>query len=336
MDFGKRRRRGFTMIELLTVVCIVGILVALLLPAVQQAREAARRLHCRNNLRQIGIALHSYQASFGAFPPGELGAIDHQGQGCEPHELPVEDNPTACTDYQSWTALCLAHLDQQPLSSRYDFDEAWSSLKNRPVVSVPLPVFQCPSVTGTERYDRHHVVGAAATDYGSISRVEKKVYTDVFGIAAPGQAARRGALGEYEANRPADISDGLSTTMMVAECAARPDAWVLGKQMSASQFMHYTDDDIVQDGGRLIAESGIGWADPDAGFHVSGVRSDGVTVYGPVFINGINVGETYSFHSGGAQVLFSDGSVTFLSEHIDSWVYISLCTRAGGEVVGDF
>lgn len=128
----------------------------------------------------------------------------------------------------------------------------------------------------------------------------------------------------------------MSNTLMLAECAARPLPYVLGRPMTDSQFSAYTDDEIVRHGTELLADDGIGWADPDAGFHVKGVKSDGVTVYGPVFVNGINSGETYSFHSGGAQTLLSDGSVQFLSADIDGWVYVSLCTRAGGEVIGEF
>jgi prepilin-type processing-associated H-X9-DG protein len=180
------------------------------------------------------------------------------------------------------------------------------------------------------------VVGAAATDYGSVNRVAKQVFTDVFGVPTPSQAARRGALAEYCANKPSCMTDGMSNTLMLAECSGRPDALVLGHRMSSSEFSAYSDDQIVMVGGRLIADDGIGWADPDVGFHVKGVQSDGVTPYGPRFVNGINTGETYSFHPGGAQVLFVDGSTHFLSQNIDGWVYVSLCTRAGGEVIGEF
>ncbi|MEQ9409694.1 MAG: DUF1559 domain-containing protein [Fuerstiella sp.] len=333
-DKALRHRRGFTIIELLVVVAIVAILIALLLPAVQGAREAARRMQCSNNLKQLGLALHQYQTAHLVFPPSELHGIGDAG--CDPFEVAVEDHPNACTDYQSWTVLCLPQLDQAALAARYDYDYEWSSLNNRPIVSTQLSVFQCPSTPNANRVDRFHVVGAAATDYGSVNRVAKRVYSDVFGIAVPSQAARQGTLGEYQANRPSGITDGMSNTLMLAECAGRPDPLVLGHQMTASQFADYSDGEVISVGGRLMSEDGIGWADPDAGFHVQGVRSDGVTAFGPIFINGINTGETYSFHSGGASTLFADGSVHFLSENVDGWVYISLCTRAGEEVVGEF
>ena len=329
-----KRRSAFTIIELLVVIAIIAILIALLLPAVQGAREAARRMQCQNNLKQLGLALHNYQSTYLVFPPSELNSVGDPG--CEPFEVVVEDNTTACTDYQSWTALCLTFLDQAPLAAAYDYESPWSSLINRAAVSTQLPVFQCPSTPNSNRVDQHHVVGAAATDYGSVNRVAKLVYTDVFGIPTPSQSARQGALAEYCANRPSFITDGMSNTMMLAECSGRPDALVMGHRMSGSEFSDYKDDEIVMLGGQLVATDGIGWADPDVGFHVKGVQADGVTPYGSRFVNGINTGETYSYHSGGAQVLFADGSTHFLSANIDGWVYVSLCTRAGGEVVGEF
>ncbi len=328
------RRPAFTMIELLVVIAIISILVALILPAVQGAREAARRMQCRNNLKQLGLALHSYQSTHGVFPPSELNS---QGSsGCDPGEIAVEDNPTACTDYESWTVLCLPFMEQSTLAARYDYESPWCSLKNRDAISTPLAIFTCPSTPGTNRIDQFHVVGAAATDYASVNRVAKGVFSDVFGVPIPSQASRQGALAEYQANRASQITDGMSNTLMLAECAARPDAFVLGGAMTDTQFLAYNDDEIVRYGSQLVADDGIGWADPDAGFHVKGVQPDGVTVYGPKFVNGINSGETYSFHSGGAQTLLSDGSVHILSENIDGWVYVSLCTRAGGEVIGEF
>jgi len=328
------RRPAFTIIELLVVIAIVAILIALILPAVQGAREAARRMQCSNNLKQLGLALHSYESTHRVFPPSELNS--YGDAGCDPGEVAVEDNPSACTDYESWTVLCLPFMEQTALTAEYDYESPWCSLKNRKAISTPLAIFNCPSTPASDRVDRFHVVGAAATDYGSVNRVDKAVFSDVFGVPIPSQSSRQGALAEYKANRAAEITDGMSNTLMLAECAARPGAYVFGRAMTDDQFQAYTDDEIVRHGSSLVAHDGIGWADPDAGFHVKGVRGDGVTVYGPVFINGINAGETYSFHSGGAQTLLSDGSVHFLSENIDAWVYVSLCTRSGGEVVGEF
>ncbi len=328
------KRCAFTIIELLVVTSVIAILMAILLPAIQHARELARRMQCRNHLRQIGLALHNYDSTHAVFPPDAL-AGDGTG-GCEETELSVEDNPSHCTEYQSWTTLVLPYLDQPTITQNYDYGSPWSSLRNRPFVKTQLSVFQCPSTPAPQETDTHHVVGAAAGDYGAINQVTKRVYTEVFGVADPGLSARTGVLAQFEANPPARITDGLSNTMMIAESCGRPDVYVGSDPMSKTQFAAYRGDEVVSVAGDLVAEDGIGWADPDSRFNVAGVQEDGITTLGSGFINKINLSEAYSFHSGGVLVLLSDGSVRFLSENIDSWTYVTLCTRAGGEVVGEF
>jgi prepilin-type processing-associated H-X9-DG protein len=180
------------------------------------------------------------------------------------------------------------------------------------------------------------VRGAAATDYGTIDQVESRVFTDVFGVPDPGMEARQGALAEYTGNPPNRIWDGSSKTLMVSECAGRPESYVLRSRMTAAQFANYTDDEIIEVDGRFMADDGIGWADPDTGFEVKGFSEDGAEMFGARMINGINAGEAFSFPRGGAQFLFADGSVHFIDDNIDPWVYVSLCTRAGGEVVEDY
>lgn len=329
-----KRKRAFTMIELLVVISIIAALVAILLPAIQQVREAARRMQCRNNLRQIGLALHNYNSTHQVFPPSALAGSG--GGGCEATELAVEDNPSNCTEYQSWTTLILPYLDQLSLAQQYDYNSPWSSLRNRPLVATRLSVFECLSTPTQPTADTHHVLGAAAGDYGAISQVTKRVYTDVFGVADPGIAARVGALEQFADNPQSRISDGLSNTIMIAESSGRPQVFVGRDLMSNSQFGAYSGDEAISISGNIVAEDGIGWADPDSRFNVAGMQEDGVTTGGTGFINKFNLSEAYSFHRNGATVLLSDGSVRFLSEAIDSWTYVTICTRAGGEVAGEF
>lgn len=327
-----RRTTGLTLIDVLVSLTIVGILLAITLPAVQMAREASRRLSCQSQLRQMGIALHSFQSAHGKFPAGAVAAIGPRSMAFDPDEVEVEDNPGRCTDHASWTVGCLPFLDEMALADQYDSASPWSSLANRDVVETYLGIFGCPSATDPGRVDQHHVRGAAATDYGAIAQVDRGVYTDLFGTPDPGIAARQGILAERQSTSPQQISDGLSNTLMLAECAGRPTAYVLRSQMSASQFARYSEDEIVQVAGQLVVDDGVGWADPDSGFGVEGVTEDGVELYGLRMINGTNAGEVYSFHPSGALCLAADGSVRFLDEQIDAWLFIALCTRAGGEV----
>lgn len=331
------RRNGLTIIELMVVIGIISVVVALLLPAVVFAREAARRTSCRNNLKQLGLALHNYHDTFQTFPPSKIPAFGWEGSAeCEPEEVEVQDNPGHCTEYASWTAMCLPFLDQNALASRFDNRLPWSHIANRRVVQTSLPVFQCPSAPGHLRTDPYHVVGATASDYAAMCEVESSIYTDTFGVQDPGEAARFCVLAERLDNPMSSILDGLSNTIAVAECGGRPDTWVLGKPMSAAQFASYTDDEVVDFGGRYVAAEGTGWADPDAGIEIDSVVLEGVDLGVMRMVNGTNAGRSYSFHTDGAAFLLADGSVRFIEQDIDPWVYVSLATRAGREVIGDF
>lgn len=319
------KRRGFTLIELLVVIAVIAILISLLLPAIQNAREAARRTQCRNNLKQLVLAIHNYESQYSVLPASRLNP-----------NVEIEDNPGNESAYQSWTTLALPFIEQSSLQRLIDFDYAWSSLRNRPAVSQQLNVFLCPSAPGSERTDPNWVVGAAAGDYNSINEVKKRVYTDVFGIADPGSFSRSGVLRKGAQNRFRDVLDGTSNTIILAEVAGQPEIWVAGQRMNADTFASYTDDKVIDLGGRYVSADGTGWADPDNGFSINGATVDGLTKYGPFFINKINTSELYGFHPGGAMAGLADGSVRFLSESVDGRAFVAICTRAGGEVNGEW
>ncbi len=190
-------RNGFTLVELLVVIAIIGILIGMLLPAVQQVREAARRTTCLNNMRQLGLALHNYESALQAFPPSRTG----------PDENPIPSDLTnqsgAVSAFQSWTTLILPYVEQNNLANTFDYKKAWFDnvdSNNITTVSTQVSLFLCASAPASNRTDPYHVIGAYAGDYGSINEVKKKVYTDVFNVDDPGESARSGLLSKFQDN----------------------------------------------------------------------------------------------------------------------------------------
>ena len=329
-----RSSKGFTLVELLVVIAIIGVLIGMLLPAVQSVREAARRTECLNNMRQLGLSLHNYESAHQAFPPSRLAPDDQR--------IPSDQtaNPRGAeTAFQSWTTLLLPFIEQGNLSSEFDFNSAWfASGQNSAVAATPLAIYKCPSTPNPDDSDPFHSVGAAAGDYGSINEVKEKVYTDVLEIADPGENARLGLLAKFVKNPISRVRDGTSNTLYVAECAGQPEIHVAGRRMTSEDYAIYrrNDDKVAELDGQFVAVDGTGWADPDCGFSINGSTPDGLDKNGPKMINAINVSEAYSFHPGGANFAMADGSTHFINDSIDAKTFAGLCTRAGGEVNGDF
>ena len=327
------RFNGFTLVELLVVIAIIGILIGMLLPAVQSVREAARRTQCLNNMRQLGLSLHNYESAHNTFPPSRLEPNDQR--------IPASQtaNSRAETAFQSWTTLLLPFIEQVNLSDNFDYNAPWFDANgsgNLSVISTQLSIYQCPSSPTPDGVDPYHCLGAAAGDYGSINEVKRRVYTDVLGIADPGEEARSGLLSRFVENRIAVATDGLSNTLYVAECAGQPEVHIASGKMTSEDFARYRDDKVIDFNGSFVPEDGTGWADPDCGFSINGATNDGLDRHGPRMINAINVSEAFSFHEGGANFAMADGSTHFISDSIAPETFVGLCTRAGGEVVEDF
>lgn len=325
MKKNRAGKKGFTLIELLVVIAIIAILISLILPAVQQAREAARRTQCRNNLKQLVLSIHNYESSNTVLPASRL----------DP-DVEIFDNPGNESAYQSWTTLLLPYIDQGNLQNSIDFNYAWSSEVNRPAISTQIATFLCPSAPGSNRADPNWVVGAAAGDYNSVNEIKEKVYTQVFGLPDPGYYGRAGVLSKAKVNRFRDVTDGTSNTIMLAEVAGQPFIYTANGPMNADSFAAYTDDKVVDLGGQYVSADGTGWADPDNGFSINGATQDGLTKYDTFMINRINTSEVFSFHTGGAMVGLADGSVRFVSENVDALTFVNACTRAGGEIQGEW
>ncbi|UUO08916.1 DUF1559 domain-containing protein [Blastopirellula sp. J2-11] len=309
--------RGFTLVELLVVIAIIGVLIALLLPAVQQAREAARRMQCSNNLKQIGLALHNYAGTHGTFPL----------------ESYVSEYPDGNYYYNSWIPCLLPYFEQSALANLYDQNYAFFDVKNQEAIETKLNVFECPSTPGgtqltpelryrdSSGFNIDSDRGGWTTDYAG----QRGIHSSTHAIYAPGAGSTNhlGVFGGGGTGRKfRDITDGTTNTIIVHESAGR------------AQWLH-------RDNGELIsANPEFGgwfdyWAGPSAGW-MYGFEDDGVTKKGPRFINASNKwANPLSFHTGGIEVALTDGSVRFLSDTTNNNVFIALCTYSGGEVFSE-
>lgn len=342
--------RGFTLIELLVVIAIIAVLVALLLPAVQQAREAARRTQCRNNLKQMGLALHNYEATYGVFPMSRI-------------NLTIAGVPFQ----QSWGTMVLPYLDQTPLYNQMNFNTSWNNPVNNAATTSYISAFICPSAPGTRGVpsNAQYVAGPGYTgsdtpiwgyaDYGSTNEM-RWAAMDVAGVERPQTTTprKRGSSGVLtridnngaEITRIRDIIDGTSNTVAIAEDAGRPSFWLRNKLGgNPTSNAAFAGSQFVQDG--------WGWADINSGFSIdfanrttgltnnTSTNSSGVITVTLVpgatcSMNCTNDSELFSFHTGGVLAVFADGSVRFINENISLATLSGLVTKQGGEVIGEF
>lgn len=335
------RRRGFTLIELLVVIAIIAVLIALLLPAVQQAREAARRSQCKNNLKQMGLAIHNYAETYSRFPSSG--------------EFTNRTNPAtyvrAFTPSSTFVQL-LPYTDQAPVYNNFDQSYHYTrgyvvggpQTGNALAASTIIQAFLCPS----NAYTKPDPQGFGGTDYMPIA------YTDLDNTGARQKLNTTwdvdGVLGFY--NKIGDTTDGLSMSVCVIEDAGKPNgivgAYTAGQVMGAPATGQPGVVAAATPGG-AGASSPNRWADPDAGSGVSGPPANRTGIInqnktpngGPTTCPWTtnNCGpndEPFSFHVGGCHALLGDGAVRFLSENLDTQITRRLMARADGEVIGEF
>lgn len=295
-------RRGFTLIELLVVIALVAILIALLLPAVQQAREAARRTQCNNNLKQIGLALQNYAESFRSFPPGYVSNFDSAG---------IDIGPG-----WGWAAMILPQMEQKAVHKNIRFDLPIEAPPNSTVRLSAIPAFRCASDSARPTWlavKRDAVGNPTAT----ICEVATASYVGVFGVSEPGVDGE-GIFFRNSQIAPRDITDGSSQTLLVGE---RSQRWCEATWLGA-----VTD-------ARLFPPAGS----PAAPIveNASGMIL-GHTFEGPPNAPGTEGNNFSSEHAGGANLLFADGHVQFLSTSMSKLTFRALSTRAGHETIGEF
>lgn len=328
------RRRAFTLIELLVVIAIIAILIALLLPAVQQAREAARRTQCKNNLHNLGLAMHNYVDVFQTFPLDAIyGRWD--GQAYAPF-------------HHTWVTSILPYVDQAPLYNSIDINApAWGQAH----VEEQLPILTCPSdasgfgvplqVSSNEKVGVTHYSVSHGYDWWSRGREDNQDGMLIWagGIFTP-----------HVASKFKDITDGSSNTVMLSESSTvgckngvqhTNGTGELrngrGEAVFRSAFVAGSFTDAMHAGGRDL-DNRI-FVHPD-GSAISGWFKAGPHLLAPYVQSSWGICTDWpgasSHHEGGLQVSMGDGSARFISENMDWDLYNAIHTAHNGEVVGEF
>jgi prepilin-type N-terminal cleavage/methylation domain-containing protein/prepilin-type processing-associated H-X9-DG protein len=339
-----RSVRAFTLIELLVVIAIIAVLISLLLPAVQSAREAARRAQCINNMKQIGLAMHNFENSNGYFPPSvafPTAALP------APVQAQMHNAPPAGAGYprlpegfgaswaakttltnpiiHGWAVLTLPYLEGGIVANAYNFDITYCGTPraaadadrhpNFTAISTNMNTFVCPSNANGDKFVKGRASNtftgqridnwtAAVSDYATNEGMQGQVLNFL--------PAGKNYIGLMFLNTPRRISeivDGTSNTFLMAEDAGRPQRYEKGRLINGS------------------ISSGAAWADYESSYGTDGYRGT------PCHTNCNNDNEDYAFHPGGANRLFADGSVRFLKETTNIVVFAHLMTHNGGEVI---
>lgn len=314
-------RRGFTFVELLLVITILSILIALLLPAVQQTREAARRNSCKNNLLQIGIALQNYHDHFGMFPAG---TVNDTG--------PILTRPAGY--HHNWVVALLPHLDEHALSRGIDASQGIYAPVHDDTRHMSLPVLVCPSDDGpTAGTKSGEAIGPALTNYaGCHHPVEAPIDDDNWGVLYLNSFLRF-----------ADLADGSSHTLFIGEMLREADhlGWASGTRATLRNtglsingtprgpISQWSQSDLAD------AFAGSAWWDEASRDDVTTEarrRAEQLKASRAELI----VGGFVSRHEGGAQFLLGDGHVRLLSENIDPAIWQRLGHRADGTLLDEF
>jgi prepilin-type N-terminal cleavage/methylation domain-containing protein/prepilin-type processing-associated H-X9-DG protein len=334
------KRRAFTLIELLVVIAIIGILIGLLLPAVQNVRASAQRAQCINNLKQIGLALHNYEGNWHRFPSGYVDG------NTNPDSTPDNDVGPGW----GWAAYLLPYLEQQAVYNQINFSQGILVGSNLAVAQTHLSIFVCPSdgLTGVDvpLYDSTFTTPLATV--AQANYVGCNGWEECFngaggdpggtgsagsdGLTGPGGPAGRGLFYRNSQSRISDITDGTSNSIAVGERSHNhsPSVWtgaITGARVPAwmaspPPYQYYPPPGPAYD---------------NADFDESLVLSHGNETHLPCSdIPFFDPDTFYSLHQGGANFLFCDGSVHFLSKSIDPATYQGLATIGGNEPLGDW
>ena len=349
------KRRAFTLIELLVVIAVIGVLVALLLPAVQQAREAARRTQCKSHLKQLGLALHNYHDAHSTFPAGYYSFATSNGSG--PASANIDPQSWDAAPGWGWGTALLPYLDQAPLSNQLDSAQPIWAPQHASGIAMTLPVFLCPSATGGDEpftvqdaagnplliggssvlLGRSHYVASHGQEscWGDCgSSLTGLVFTDIYSgttrtVSINGNAGvvADGPFYRNSATRFRDMTDGTSTTILLGEHSSRlsDKTWV---GVVPGAFTHPRISTPLN-GSDAAATLTLVHAGPSGGE----LDITGFPIIHPVNFPTLHVGQMYSEHVGGGHLCMGDGSVRFISENIDLLTFAELSSMSEGEVL---
>ncbi len=312
---GPKFNPGFTLIELLVVIAIIAVLIGLLLPAVQSAREAARRIQCANSLRQVSLAIHNFHSAMESLPTTEVSPNRH------------------------WGTQLLPFFEQSTLYNFYNQEVNNNVVANSTAVQYQIKAFICPSTPEEFRLNTFFPASipsgsgitrwpAAVADFAASTGIFSNLWDPpkvIQGTAPNTDGVFQGNTNSGRRNFR-EITDGLSNTIMLVECAGRPAIHRTGRARIPNTA-----------GTSSLSVPVCGWAEGnlfsargyDQGSNWLGISSH----KGACAINCANFYATYSFHPGGAHVALADGSVRFLKENINIAVYAALMTSKAGEVL---
>jgi prepilin-type N-terminal cleavage/methylation domain-containing protein/prepilin-type processing-associated H-X9-DG protein len=299
------RRKGFTLIELLVVIAIIAVLIGLLLPAVQKVRDAAMRMSCQNNMKQLALALHNYHDTNTTFPAAYW-------------YPPTVDQPFV----HGWGVYILPYIEQDNLYKQYNFNVHFFQPPDSTVIQAPIKTHICPA--SPQRAGLNSMPGglipgipgfqAAPSDYAPTSGILGSLWDIIVGPPSGGD--RQGVIRANRKVRILEVTDGTSNTIILGEFAGRNALYRNGQLVG---------------GGINISGS---WGDPSNGENwMAGSDFTGTTA-GSCVINCTNeAGKNfYSFHTSGANAALADGSVRFLPQSINGQVFASLLTAAKGDI----
>jgi prepilin-type N-terminal cleavage/methylation domain-containing protein/prepilin-type processing-associated H-X9-DG protein len=293
-------RRGFTLVELLVSIAIIGVLIGLLLPAIQAARESARRMTCTSNLRQIGLGFLQYENVRKQFPP------------------PYTDAPARHSAYP----FIMPYMELKQIAAHYRMDKDWNSPENAPISQTDIEEFRCPSAPAVPRSNT--ATGRAITDYGpcinidpglvsqlkAAGRIKPRRNEEYFGFHQIRSATYPNCPTRVQIKH---VKDGLSHTIMWFEDGGRPLEFIGPNRARGTNVV-----------------SGSRWANYENYWVLHYSCSDGAQLF-----NCQNNNEIFSFHSNGCNFLYGDGAVRFHPHTIDADAFVSLFTRASGDPVSE-